>query len=100
MLPGGKREPGEEDLAALARELREELGVALTSAEWLGRFESAAANEPGAIVRSCAYAVEVRGEINALAEIEALLWIDPWAPPAVSLAPLLTERILPRLRAP
>ncbi len=32
-FPGGKREPGETPLAALARELREELGVTLQHAE-------------------------------------------------------------------
>lgn len=99
ILPGGKREPGEDDLAALARELREELGVRLVSAASLGRFEAPAANEPGAIVRSSAYCVEVAGEIRAAAEIEALLWIDPPAPPEVPLAPLLTGHILPALIA-
>jgi 8-oxo-dGTP diphosphatase len=37
MLAGGKREPGEDDLAALARELREELGVEIVSASLFGR---------------------------------------------------------------
>jgi len=99
MLPGGKREPGEDDLTALAREIREELGVALTSAALLGRFEAPAANETGATVRSCAYVVEVEGVIAIQAEIEELLWIDPAAPPDVPIAPLLAGQILPALTA-
>ena len=97
MLPGGKREPGEDDLAALTREVREELGVALVSAELLGRFEAPAANEPGATVRSHAYLAEIEGEIAIAAEIEELLWIDPARPPDVPIAPLLVDAILPRL---
>lgn len=99
MLPGGKREPGEDDRAALARELLEELGVRLAGAELIGRFEAPAANEPGATVRSHAYAVEVEGGVEARAEIEDLLWIDPAAPPDVPLAPLLARRILPAITA-
>jgi 8-oxo-dGTP diphosphatase len=97
MLAGGKREAGEDDLTALAREVREELGVTIVSATLLGRFEAAAANEAGAIVRSCAYRVEIAGEIARQAEIEELLWIDPAAPPDVPLAPLLLTEILPAL---
>lgn len=100
MLPGGKREPGESDLEALARELMEELGVELLSATLLGRFEAAAANEPGATVRSAAYLVEVAGHIAIKAEIEERLWIDPKAPPDVPIAPLLREQILPALSLP
>jgi len=99
MLPGGKREPGEDDLAALRRELAEELGVRLVRAELLGRFEAAAANEPEAIVKSSAYTVEIEGEPCVRVEIEALLWIDPTAPPDVPIAPLLTGQILPALIA-
>jgi 8-oxo-dGTP diphosphatase len=98
MLPGGKREPGENDLATLTRELDEELGVRLVSAELLGRFEAPAANEPGATVRSSAYRVEIAGEVAIAAEIEALHWIDPTAPD-VALAPLLAQYILPALSA-
>lgn len=97
MLPGGKREPGEDDLTALARELREELGVRLISAEPVGVFEAAAANEPGARVRSHPYRVEIAGEIAAAAEIAELRWIDQTAPD-VLLAPLLEREILPRLQ--
>lgn len=100
MLPGGKLEPGESDLEALARELMEELGVELLSATLLGRFEAAAANEPGATVRSAAYIVEITGDIAIQAEIEELLWIDPKAPPDVPIAPLLREQILPALSLP
>ncbi|WP_293384489.1 NUDIX domain-containing protein [Phenylobacterium sp. SCN 70-31] len=99
MLPGGKRQPGEDDLPALARELREELGVALLEAQPLGRFEAAAANEPGARVRSSAYLVVVRGTPRASAEIEDLRWIDPAAPGPTPLAPLLTGGILPAVIA-
>ena len=100
MLPGGKREPGEDDLGALARELAEELGVEVVSATLLGRFEAAAANEPGATVRSAAYIVEITGDIAIQAEIEELRWIDPKAPPDVPIAPLLREQILPALSLP
>lgn len=99
MLPGGKREPGEDDFTALARELSEELGVDLTSATLLGQFEAIAANEPGATVRSHAYLVEIEGQIAIQAEIEEMLWIDASAAPSVPIAPLLTEQILPALLA-
>jgi 8-oxo-dGTP diphosphatase len=99
MLPGGKREPGEDDFVALARELDEELGVRLLSAELLGAFEAQAANEAGATVRSHAYVVQIAGDIGIRAEIEQLLWIDIDAPPDVPIAPLLLGSILPALSA-
>ena len=98
MLPGGKREPGEDDLTALGRELAEELGVTLVRAEPLGVFEADAANEPGAQVRSHPYLVTVAGEIAAGAEIVEVRWVDV-AAPDVELAPLLAREILPALNA-
>jgi 8-oxo-dGTP diphosphatase len=99
MLPGGKREAGEDDLAALHRELMEELGVALLSAERLGRFEAAAANEAGTRVRSSAYCVVISGQPEARSEIDALRWIDPAEPGDTPLAPLLHTAILPAVIA-
>jgi 8-oxo-dGTP diphosphatase len=97
MLPGGKREPGEDDLTALARELSEELGVRLVSAEKFGNFEAPAINEPGARVRSDVYSVIIEGDYAPGAEIADLLWIDPDATDEIPLAYLLKDHVLPML---
>jgi 8-oxo-dGTP diphosphatase len=89
MKPGGKREPGEDDITALARELDEEIGCRLAGATLLGAFEAPAANEPGFTVRAATYLAQVEGDIAARAEIEELAWIDPAAPGDIVLAPLM-----------
>jgi 8-oxo-dGTP diphosphatase len=97
MLPGGKRDAGESDLAALAREIVEELGCCVDqrSARALGVFECASANEPGFNVHATVYAVDVAGEISARAEIEEAIWVDPRALPDLPLAPLTRDHVLP-----
>ena len=99
MLPGGKREPGEADLAALARELREELGLALVeaSARRLGRFEASAANEPGRQVIGVIYEAQTAGAPQIAAEIAEMRWLASQPPYPVPLAPLLEHEVLPRL---
>jgi 8-oxo-dGTP diphosphatase len=97
--PGGKRDADDaDDLATLARELREELGCELLrdSARLLCHCSAPAANEPGHVVEAAVYTVEVLGAITAQAEIEELCWIDP-ATPDVSVARLSREHILPLL---
>lgn len=89
MKPGGKREPGEDDLTALARELDEELGCRLVEARLLGQFEAPAANEPDHTVRATTYLARVEGEIGVRAEIEDMAWIDISAPGNIRLAPLM-----------
>jgi 8-oxo-dGTP diphosphatase len=99
--PGGKRDPGDaDDLATLARELREELGCELLpgSARFLCRASAPAANERGHTVEAEVYEVEVRGDIRAQAEIAELHWVDPAATDGLPIARLSREHILPRLR--
>ena len=97
MQPGGKRDPGEDDTAALAREIVEELGCSLVRASIrpLGEFDAIAANEPGFRVQACLYGVDVIGDITPGREIDETIWIDPAAPPDIVLAPLTREHVLP-----
>ena len=100
MRPGGKRDAGESDIAALSREIVEELGCRVTanSARSLGVFDCAAANEPGFRVQAAVYAVDVEGAIKPQAEIDEMVWVDPLALPDLHLAPLTRDHVLPLAR--
>jgi 8-oxo-dGTP diphosphatase len=97
MQPGGKRDPGEDDTAALSREIGEELGCSVVrgSIRPLGEFDAIAANEPGWRVQASLYGIDVIGDIAPSREIDETIWIDPATPPDVVLAPLTREHVLP-----
>ena len=81
--PGGKREPGESDAAALIRECREELAVELDPATIApyGVFEAQAFGKPeGTMVRMTCYTAQFLGTLTASNEIEELKWIDSSCP--------------------
>ena len=100
MQPGGKRDAGESDVAALSREIVEELGCRVrdNSARRLGEFDCQAANEPGFLVRAAVYAVDVEGAIQPQAEIDEMIWVDPRALPDLHFAPLTRDHVLPLAR--
>ena len=97
MQPGGKRDPGEDDATALAREIAEELGCAMVhgSIRPLGEFDAVAANEPGWRVHACLYGIDVTGDIVPDREIDEMIWVDPASPPDIPLAPLTRDHVLP-----
>jgi len=79
VAPGGKLEYGEDDLAALARELREEQSVEidLDSTELLGEFEAiAAGDDRERSIRMGVYIVnKYKGELTPSGEIEENAWV-------------------------
>jgi 8-oxo-dGTP diphosphatase len=97
MQPGGKREAGETDVAALVREIDEELGCGAVadSARALGVFDCPAANEPGFTVRAAVYSIDVVGTVTTKAEIDEMVWVDPAALPNLPYAPLTRDHVLP-----
>ena len=98
MQPGGKPEPGESPVETLIRELQEELGLELAESDLrpLGRFVSAAANEPGHRVVADAFATSVDpATVQVQAELAELRWITPEDAAALPLAPLSVEHLLP-----
>jgi 8-oxo-dGTP diphosphatase len=101
MQPGGKRDVGESDVAALSREIAEELGCRVrdTSARALGVFDCPAANEPGFQVNATVYAVDIEGPIKPAGEIDQVVWIDPHALPDLPFAPLTRDHVLPLARS-
>lgn len=102
MLPGGKLEPGESAGTAAAREFSEELAVSISVADLtpLGIFSTMAANESDTSLVATVFEHPMIAVAGPAAEIEELRWVDPAAPGATSLAPLLADHVFPRLLSP
>ncbi|WP_199434557.1 NUDIX hydrolase [Qaidamihabitans albus] len=78
-LPGGKREPGESDVAGLCREIREELGVELDplSFSLFGVLEEQADGfADGRLVHMTAYTASHRGTPRPRGEVAELGWLS------------------------
>lgn len=99
MLPGGKQESGEAPLAAVCRELDEELGLRLDGSTLavLGRFQAAAANEADTQVDADIFQGRINETVIPAAEIAELRWLERHGQWPETLAPLLRTRILPVL---
>lgn len=79
IMPGGKREVGESDMEALARELMEELSVELDkgSAKHLETYEGQAHGKPeGTMVRITCYTGEYKGKITPNHPVERIGWVN------------------------
>lgn len=100
MQPGGKIEPHEQPINALARELEEELALTIdpASATYLGHFCAPAVNEPGFEVQAELFLLIIDQDVTPAAEIEEVQWIDPSGDGGLVLAPLTRDLILPFYR--
>ncbi|RKT83308.1 ADP-ribose pyrophosphatase YjhB, NUDIX family [Saccharopolyspora antimicrobica] len=75
-LPGGKIDPGETEVQALHREVREELGVELVGPDFYRRYETDAVGQgEGVQVSLSCYSGELDGEPVPAAEIAELAWM-------------------------
>ncbi len=97
MQPGGRIESGESALAALTRELREELGLVVDpgETEYIGSYRAVAANEENTVVRAEVFYVTTPEIPVAGAEIDELLWVERLDQIAVEVAPLSRDSLLP-----
>lgn len=97
MQPGGKIEPNETPLAALLRELREELALDLEPKDfsYVGAFTAPAANESGYFVQAEVFRTDIDRTVQPAAEIEEIIWLNPASPTRLNLAPLTRDFIFP-----
>ncbi|QYM73307.1 NUDIX domain-containing protein [Pseudochrobactrum sp. Wa41.01b-1] len=97
MQAGGKIENGETPVAALQRELSEELGLTINQdqAHYLGAFSAPAANEPGYTVEAEVFRIALTQPVAKAAEIEEIVWVDPLQKVELPLAPLTENYLLP-----
>lgn len=96
--PGGKMETDELPVAALSRELQEELNLSLISKDfsYVGCFTDEAINEPGRVVIAEIYhSVISATDIQPAAEIEEVIWYSANGSQPVLLAPLTENHLMP-----
>ncbi len=94
-LPGGKPDAGEQPLDCLSRELAEELGVGIASAEPFAEVHAPAALE-GVPMWMTVFLARLAGVPAPAAEIASLKW---WPDErGIGLAPAVRDCVIPRLR--
>ena len=93
-LPGGKPEAGEAPLDCLRREVLEELGVEIDTAEPFTEVHAPAALE-GVEMWMSVFLTRLGGDPVPAAEITAVRW---WPETSVRLAPAVRDHVIPRLR--
>ena len=97
MQVGGKLEPNEAPEQTMVREIAEEISAHAEIEQFIGRFETMAANEAGHQLVSYVYQVSLDQAPKIDAEIAEMKWIDLDEDPTW-LAPLTNEVVIPWCR--
>jgi len=96
-LPGGKPDNGESATECIRRELREELGTAPASLEFLETLHAIAALEEVPMAMDV-FLATLDGAPAPAAEIASVAWYTDGTPFAGELAPAIVGGVLPTLR--
>ncbi len=94
MQVGGKLEPNEAPEQTMIREIAEEISAQAEIEQFVGRFETRAANEAGHQLVSYVYQVSLDQAPKIDAEIAEMKWID-LDDQQTLLAPLTKEVVIP-----
>lgn len=94
MQVGGKLESNEAPEIAIRREILEEIACESEIKQFIGRFETAAANEPDHLLVSYVYEVKLKQTPRIAAEIAEMKWID-LEDQVTLLAPLTQHVVIP-----
>lgn len=98
MQVGGKLEPNEAPEQTMIREIAEEISANAEIEQFVGRFETKAANEAGHQLVSYVYQVSLDQAPQIDAEIAEMKWID-LDDQQTLLAPLTKEVVIPWCKA-
>lgn len=94
MQVGGELESNEAPEIAIQREILEEIACESEIKQFIGRFETAAANEPDHLLVSYVYEVKLKQTPRIAAEIAEMKWID-LEDQVTLLAPLTQHVVIP-----
>ena len=94
MQVGGKLESNEAPEIAIQREILEEIACESEIKQFVGRFETAAANEPDHLLVSYVYEVKLKQTPRIAAEIAEMKWID-LKDQVTLIAPLTQQVVIP-----
>ncbi|OTG81499.1 DNA mismatch repair protein MutT [Acinetobacter sp. ANC 5054] len=94
MQVGGKLESNEAPDVTILREIQEEIGCAAEIEQFVGRFETLAANEPDHLLVSYVYVINLHDQPKIDAEIAAMQWVS-LDDQHTQLAPLTREVVIP-----
>ena len=100
LMPGGKPEEGESAVAALEREIKEELNCSIDkhTIKFIGTFEDVAAGGNKSRVKIDLFSGKLKGAPKPSSEIEELVWISAAEVATNSqISPIIRNKIVPFL---